>query len=95
MVKVDSYLGRASGQSTQSFGGNASINITCNEESRTNSNASWNYGENWISANGWVNIQSETFEVEHDPDGTKKITISSSLSTNEFSPYSTSASGDI
>ena len=95
MVKVDSYLGRASGQSTQSFGGNASINITCNEESRTNSNASWNYGENWISANGWVNIQSETFEVEHDPDGTKKITISSSLSTNEFSPYSASASGDI
>ena len=34
-IVVESYLGRPSGQSTQSFGGTASINITCNGYSRT------------------------------------------------------------
>ena len=93
-IVVESYLGRPSGQSTQSFGGTASINITCNGEARTTSRT-WNYGANHIAGGGWFCIQSETFYVEHNADGTKSISVSSSLSTSDFNPRSTSASGDI
>lgn len=91
-VVVESYLGRPSGQSTQSFGGTASINITCNGESRSTSKT-WNYGANHIAGGGWFLIQSETFYVEHSADGTKTVSVSSSLSTSSFNPNSASASG--
>lgn len=93
-IVVESYLGRPSGQSTQSFGGTASINITCNGDSRTTSRT-WNYGANHIAGGGWFCIQSETFYVEHNADGTKSISVSSSLSTSDFNPHTTGASGDI
>lgn len=93
-IVVESYLGRPSGQSTQSFGGTASINITCNGDSRTTSRT-WNYGANHIAGGGWFCIQSETFYVEHSADGTKSISVSSSLSTSDFNPHSASASGNI
>ena len=93
-IVVESYLGRPSGQSTQSFGGTASINITCNGESRSTSKT-WNYGANHIAGGGWFCIQSEEFYVEHNVDGTKSISVSSSLSTTSFNPNSASASGDI
>lgn len=93
-IVVESYLGRPSGQSTQSFGGTASINITCDGDSKTTSRT-WNYGANHIAGGGWFCIQSETFYVEHKADGTKSISVSSSLSTSDFNPRSASASGDI
>lgn len=93
-IVVESYLGRPAGQSTQSFGGTASIDITCDGESRSTSK-SWNYGANQIAGGGWFLIQSETFYPKHNDDGTKKITISSSLSTSAFNPNSASASGEL
>ena len=54
-----------------------------------------NYGANHIAVGGWFCIQSETFYVEHNADGTKSISVSSSLSTSDFNPHTTGASGDI
>lgn len=94
IVVVETYLGRASGSSAQGFGGTAATSINCDGDNRSISQ-SWNYGSFTISSGGWKLIQSETFEVEHDSDGTKKITVSSSLSTSDFNPNSASASEEI
>ena len=40
-------------------------------------------------------IQEESFSIKHENDGTKKINVSSSLSTTQFNPNSTNASGDM
>ena len=94
IVKVQTYIGRASGSSTASFGGTATTKITCDGILRSKTQ-SWNYQSFWISAGNWKLIQTEEFPVEHEADGTKKITVSSSLSTSDFNPNSASASGDI
>lgn len=94
IIKVQTYMGRSSNSSTASFGGTATTKIICDGTTRSKSQ-SWNYQSFWISAGGWKLIQEEEFEVTHDADGTKKITISSSLSTTQFVPNSTSASGEI
>ena len=93
-IIVESYLGRPSWQSTQSFGGSANINITCDGQSRSTSNY-WNYGANQVAGGAWCLIQSETFYVEHNADGTKSISVSSTLSNAAFNPNSASASGDM
>lgn len=94
IVVVESQLGRPSGQSSQSFGGTATTKITQDDDKREKSQT-WNYGANYISGGGWFTIQTEEFEVEHESDGTKKITVSSSLSTTAFNPNSASASEEI
>ena len=88
-VTVNSYLGRAS--SASYFGGNASVNITCNGTSRSASKT-FTYPTN-VSGGGWVLVQSETFTITHNSDGSKDISISSSMSTGDFTPSSASASG--
>lgn len=90
-VTVNSYLGRAS--SASYFGGNASVNITCNGTSRSASKT-FTYPTN-VSGGGWVLVQSETFTITHNSDGSKDISISSSMSTGDFTPSSASASGSM
>lgn len=91
-IKVQSYIGTAN--SAGQFGGTASINITCNGDSRTTSKT-WIYQSFTVPAKGWLLVQEETFEVEHEEDGTKEIDVSSSLSTTNFNPNSCSASGSM
>ena len=81
-VTVKSYLGRASSQSY--FGGNASLNINCNGESRS-TNKSFSY-PTYINGGAWLLVQEETFTVKHEDNGTKTILVMSSLTTNDFSP---------
>ena len=94
IVKVETYMGRATNSSTASFGGTATTKITCDEETRSKKQ-NWIYQSFWISGGSWKLIQTEQFEVEHDADGTKTINVSSSLSTSEFNPNSASANGSI
>lgn len=93
-IVVESYLGRASGQNSESFGGTAPLAITCNGENRTTSK-NWNYGHTYLSGGEWFLMYSETFYVEHTSDGTKTISISSTMSGAGFSPYNASASGSV
>ena len=81
-VTVKSYLGRESSQSY--FGGNASLNINCNGESRS-TNKSFSY-PTYINGGAWLLVQEETFTVKHEDNGTKTILVMSSLTTNDFSP---------
>lgn len=90
-LTVNSYLGRAS--SASYFGGNASVNITCNGVSRSTSKT-FTYPTN-VSGGGWVLVQSETFTVTHNSDGSKNVDVSSSMSTGDFTPSYASASGSI
>lgn len=90
-ITVETYLGRAN--SASYFGGSASLNITCNGESRTTSKT-FAYPTN-VSKGGWALAQTENFPVEHTSDGTKTISVSSSLSTRNFTPNYASASGSV
>lgn len=90
-VTVKSYLGRASSQSY--FGGTASINITCNGESRGTSKT-FPY-PTYVNGGGWILVQEESFTIGHNDDGSKSISVSSSLSTGDFNPNSASASGSM
>lgn len=94
-IVVKSYIGvSSSSSSSYSFGGTANTNITCNGESRTKTQ-NWIYQSFWIAPGGWKLIQEETFTVQHNTDGNKTITVSSSLSTTQFNPNSANASGEI
>ena len=90
-VTVNSYLGRPN--SASYFGGNGTVSINCNGEVRSSAKT-FSYPTN-VSAGGWVLMQSESFTVTHNADGSKTIDVSSSLSNANFSPTSASASGSI
>ncbi len=83
-VKVSTYLGRESSQSY--FGGTASVNITCNGESRSTSKT-FSY-PTYVNGGGWILFQEENFTISHNSDGSKSIDVESSFSTSDFSPYS-------
>jgi len=87
-ITVKSYLGRP--YSASYFGGNADVNITCNGDSRTTNNKTFSYPTN-VAKEGWALIQTETFTVEHNADGSKEIVVSSSLSNASFTPKTASA----
>ena len=93
-IKVETFMGRASNSSSASFGGTATTKIVCAGQTKSKTQ-NWIYQSFYISAGAWKSIQTEEFEVEHEADGTKKITVSSSLSTSDFNPNSASASGEI
>lgn len=90
-ITINSYLGRAS--SSSYFGGTATVSINCNGDARSSSKI-FPYPTN-VSGGGWVLAQSETFTVQHNEDGSKTINVSSSMSTSDFTPSSSSASGSI
>ena len=96
-ITVETYLGRAANTgSAQSYGGNANTSINIDGTVK-NQGISPNYGDVWISAGQWstVPLVTQTFTVTHASDGTKTISVSSSLTNAEFSPYSGSASGSV
>lgn len=95
-VTVNSYLSRT--RSSSNFGGTASCNIKLKNSAGIEiGNRTVSKTFNWptyISTN-WLLIQSETFSVEHNTDGSQKITIESTLNTDDFSPNWTYAWGEM
>lgn len=94
-VVIQSYIGvNANAGTSYSFGGTATTNITCDNDSR-NKSQTWIYQSFWIKPGYWKLIQEENFTVKHNTDGNKKINVSSSLSTTQFAPNSANASGSL
>lgn len=90
-VTVTMYLGRTSSRSY--FGGNYTGNITIDGSSHNLS------GEvpypTYINGGEWYPITSWSKTVNHNADGSKKISVSASLSSNYFTPSSSTASGEV
>lgn len=88
IITVNSYLTRA--YSNSEFGGTAECNISCRDSANTLIlNKTVNKTFNWptyVSVNNWILVQSETFEVLHNTDGTQSITVVSMLNTTDFQP---------
>lgn len=90
-VQVKAYLGRASSQSY--LGGGYSLSVTCDGQSQ-NQSGTITY-PTYINGGAWLELKTFTFTVPHNSDGTKTASISSSLSSNDFTPSYASASGSI
>lgn len=90
-VIVNTYLGRSRTQGY--FGGSANLNITCNGDSR-GTRKTFSY-PTYINGGAWLLVQDEGFTISHNSDGSKTISVSSSLSTGDFNPNSASASGSM
>ena len=90
-VTVTMYLGRTSSRSY--FGGNYTGNITIDGSSHDLS------GEipypTYIDGGKWYPVTSWSKTVGHNADGSKKISVSASLSSNYFTPSSSTASGEV
>ncbi len=90
-VTVTMYLGRTSSRSY--FGGNYTGNITIDGSSHNLS------GEvpypTYINGGEWYPVTSWSKTVTHIADGSKKISVSASLSSNYFTPSSSTASGEV
>lgn len=90
-VQIKTYLGRASSQGP--IGGNYNISVTCDGQSQSQSgNITW---PTYINGGAWLELKIFTFTVTHNSDGTKTASISSSLSSGDFTPSSASASGSV
>ena len=91
LVTVTMYLGRTSSRSY--FGGNYTGNITIDGDSHDLS------GEvpypTYIDGGKWYPVASWSKTVNHNADGSKKISVSASLSSNYFTPSSSTASGEV
>ena len=85
------FLGRTSSRSY--FGGNYTGNITIDGDSHDLS------GEvpypTYIDGGKWYPVASWSKTVNHKDDGSKKISVSASLSSNYFTPSSSTASGEV
>lgn len=90
-VTVTMYLGRTSSRSY--FGGNYTGNITIDGDSHDLS------GEvpypTYIDGGKWYPVTSWSKTVNHNDDGSKKISVSANLSSNYFTPSSSTASGEV
>lgn len=94
-VTVAVYIGRGSSAGASYMHGckiSCPVNITgCTQQTITYNNTS----RVDVKAGGWLHIGSTTFTgVPHDADGTKTVTVSASF-TNNISPSSGSASGNV
>lgn len=92
IVVVTSQMGR--GSSGSYFGGNADFEIICDGEESSTNDKTFSYPTN-VNANSWVTMYEDEFEVEHESDGSKKITVSTSMSGASFNPASASATDEI
>ena len=90
-VKVEGFLGR--GDSASYFGGSAKTTFVCGGKTKENTKT-YTYPTN-VAANGWYSMYSYTFEMQHDPDGTKTIDVSTKMTTTAFNPNSASAKDTI
>lgn len=97
IITVNTYLTRT--KSNSSFGGTADCIIKCKNSSgieifNKTVRKTFNY-PTYAYVNNWIWIQSETFEVLHNADGTQSITVESSLNTTDFTPNWTYAYGEM
>lgn len=89
-VRVQVYLGRASSQSY--LGGNYNLSVKCADQTQ---NASGNIPyPTYINAGAWYLLKTFTFTVSNTGNPTT-ISISSSMSSGDFTPSSASASGSL
>ena len=93
-LTVAVYLGRSSsGGASYMWGASIScpIDVTgCTRQTLTYSNS----GQVNVAAGAWLLLGSKTFTVPHNADGKKTVTVSASF-TNNVSPASGSAKGDV
>lgn len=90
-VTVSVYLGRSS--STSYIGGNWSGNITVDGSSQS-INGTITY-PTYINAGEYILLATKTFTVSHNNDGSKTASVSSSISSSEFTPSYASANGNV
>lgn len=91
-VTVNAYVGR---KSTSSYMYGCSISCSIGITGCSNQTVSYqNSGTTSVSGGGWLHIGGATFNVPHDNDGNKTVTVSASFSNN-VQPYSGSASGSM
>lgn len=91
-LTVEAYIGRNTNASYM-YGANINCNISvtgCGNQSLRYSNS----GRVDIAGGGWLKIGQITFNVPHNSDGKKDISISSNF-TNNISPSSGSANGSM
>ena len=89
-VKVQVYLGRASSQSY--LGGNYNLSVKCADQTQSqNGNIPY---PTYINAGAWYLLKTFTFTVSNTGNPTT-ISISSSMSSGDFTPSSASASGSL
>lgn len=89
-IRVQVYLGRASSQAP--IGGNYKISVSCaGQMQEQNGNISW---PTYINAGAWYLLKTFTFTVSNTGNPTT-ISISSSMSSGDFTPSSASASGSL
>ena len=94
-LTVDVYIGRSASAGSSYMHGasiSCSVGVTgCSNQTLTYKNS----GKVTIAAGGWLKIGSVTFPaVPHNADGSKTVTVSASF-TNNISPSSGSASGNV
>lgn len=87
-VQVKAYLGRANSQSY--LGGGYSVSVTCAGASQTQSGTI--AYPTYINGGAWLLLKTFTFTVSNTGNPTT-ISISSSMSSGDFTPSSASASG--
>lgn len=91
VVRVEMYLGRANSQSY--LGGDWSGSITVDGQTQyLSGNIAW---PTYINAGAWLYLGTKDYTVTHNTDGSKTAGISASFSSNDFSPSSAWASGDL
>lgn len=91
-VKVTVYIGRS--RSRSYIGGDYSSSVTVNGSTQSY-NGTIPY-PTYINAGAWYELYSKTFTgIKHNNDGSKSVSISSSMSSSVFSPSSCSASGSL
>lgn len=89
-IRVQVYLGRASSQAP--IGGNYNLSVSCAGQTQSqNGNISW---PTYINAGAWLLLKTFTFTVSNTGNPTT-ISISSSMSSGDFTPSSASASGSL
>ena len=88
-VQVKTYIGRASSQSYLGGGYNSSVSVTGASSQSKSGNIPY---PTYINGGAWLELQTFTFTVPNTGNPTT-ITISSSMSSSNFTPSSCSASG--
>ncbi len=92
-IKIESYIGRPSGQSTSYFGGSATFGFQAGDSSYSHQKTGMY--ETDIPGGGWRLVDSHTFTVSNT--GTKanptSIIVKGTMSGASFNPNSASASG--
>lgn len=91
VVSVTAYVGRTGSNSY--LGGSYSGSITVNGQTQSH-NGTISY-PTYVNVGSWLALYTKTFTVGHNSDGSKTVSISSSMSSSDFNPHNCSASGSL